>query len=41
MENLENVGFSTKIINLIKLCNNNTKCVVRVQGELSDPRRLQ
>lgn len=36
-KNLTNLGIPPKIINLIKLCNSDTKCVVRVQGELSDP----
>lgn len=26
----------TKIVNVIKLCNSNTKCVVKIQGEVSD-----
>jgi len=36
-KNLTTLGIPNKIVNLIKLCNSNTKCVVRVQGELSDP----
>jgi len=37
-KNLINLGFPTKIVNLIKSCNSNTKCVVWVvQGGLSDP----
>jgi hypothetical protein len=34
--NLTKLGIPTKIVKLIKLCNNNTNCVVRVQGELSE-----
>jgi len=36
-KNLITIGIPNKIVNLIKLCNSNTKCVVRVQGELSNP----
>lgn len=36
-KNLKILGITNKIVNLIKLCNSNTKCMVRVQGELSDP----
>jgi hypothetical protein len=35
--NLTKLGIPTKIVKLIKLCNNNTNCVVRMQGELSEP----
>jgi hypothetical protein len=34
--NLKRLGIPTKIVILIKLCNNNTNCIVRVQGELSE-----
>jgi len=34
--NLTKLGIPTKIVKLIKLCNNNTNCVVQVQGELSE-----
>jgi len=34
---LTNLGIPTKIVNLIKQCNSNTKRMVRVQGEFSDP----
>jgi hypothetical protein len=30
------LGIPTKIVKLIKLCNNNTNYIVRVQGELSE-----
>lgn len=35
--NLIRLGIPTKIVKLIKSCNSNTNCVVRVQEELSIP----